>query len=89
VSNDIQEHIIALHERLDRIAPQKIDARTRELLLMLLSDLTRLLGPPPLDSEDHPLTERLEELAVRFDAEHPSVSTAVRQLIDALAQAGI
>jgi phytoene/squalene synthetase len=89
VSQDIQQHIVALHERLAPLDGESLEPRTRELLLVLLSDLTRLLGPPPLDDEEHPLTDRLEELAARFDAEHPSVSNAVRQLIDALAKAGI
>jgi hypothetical protein len=89
VSQDIQQHIVALHERLERLDGRSLEPRTRELLLLLLNDLTRLLGAPPIDDEDHPLTDRLEEIAVRFEAEHPSVGTAVRQLIDALAKAGI
>ena len=89
MSQEIQQHILALHERLERLDNRSLEPRTRELLLMLLNDLTRLLGPPPSDAEDHPLTQRLEEIAVRFEAEHPSVGTAVRQLIDALAKAGI
>jgi hypothetical protein len=89
VSQDIQQHILALHERLERLDNRSLEPRTRELLLLLLNDLTRLLGTSPLDNEDQPLTERLEELAVRFEAEHPSVGNAVRQLIDALSKAGI
>jgi hypothetical protein len=89
VSQDIQQHILALHERLERLDRRFLEPRTRELLLVLLNDLTRLLGAPPIDDEAHPLTDRLEEIAVRFEAEHPSVGTAVRQLIDALSKAGI
>jgi hypothetical protein len=89
VNQDIQQHIASLHERLARLDRAAVDARTRESLLLLLSDLTRLLGTPSLDDEDQPLTERLEGLAVRFEAEHPAVGHAVRQLIDALAKAGI
>lgn len=89
MNQDIQQHIVTLHERLARLDRDDVDARTRELLLLLLSDLTRLLGTPLLDDEDLPLTERLEGIAVRFEAEHPSVGHAVRQLIDALAKAGI
>jgi hypothetical protein len=89
VNQDIQQHIVSLHERLERLDRPAVDARTRELLLLLLSDLTRLLGTPSLDDEDQPLTERLEGLAVRFEADHPSVGEAVRRLIDALAKAGI
>ena len=89
MNQDIQQHIVSLHERLERLDRDALDARTRELLLLLLSDLTRLLGTPSLDDEDRPLTERLEGLAVRFEADHPSVGEAVRRLIDALAKAGI
>jgi len=89
VNQDIQQHILTLHERLERLDRAAIDARTRELLLLLLGDLTRLLGAASIDDEDLPLTERLEGLAVRFEAEHPAVGHAVRQLIDALAKAGI
>lgn len=88
MNQDIQQQITTLHERLARLDRGEIDARTRELLLLLLGDLTRLLGAA-LEDEDQPLTKRLEGLAVRFEAEHPAVGHAVRQLIDALAKAGI
>lgn len=89
MSQDIQQHILALHDKLDRLDSASLEPRTRELLIVLLNDLTRLLGAPSLDDEDRPLTERLEGLAVRFEAEHPAVGEAVRQLLDALAKAGI
>lgn len=89
MSQDIQQHILALHERLERLDRDDVDSRTRDSLMLLLNDLTRLLGAASLDNEEHPLTERLEQLAVNFEAEHPAVGTAVRQLIDALAKAGI
>jgi len=89
VNQDTREHILALHARLERLDREAIDPGTRESLMLLLGDLTRLLGAASLDNENHPLTERLEQLAVSFEAEHPAVGTAVRQLIDALAKAGI
>lgn len=89
MNSDIQQHILALHARLERLDRNAIESGTRESLMLLLGDLTRLLGPASLENEDHPLTERLEQLAVGFEAEHPAVGTAVRQLIDALAKAGI
>jgi len=89
MNEDIQQHIVTLRAHLSRLERDDVDTRTRDLLLLLLSDVTRLLGTPSLDDEDRPLTERLEGLAVRFEAEHPSVGEAVRQLIDALAKAGI
>ncbi|MBM0103619.1 DUF4404 family protein [Steroidobacter sp. S1-65] len=89
MNQDIQQHVLALHARLERLDRDEIDSATRDALMLLLNDLTRLLGAASLDNEDHPLTERLEQLAVSFEAEHPAVGTAVRQLIDALAKAGI
>jgi hypothetical protein len=89
VNQDIRQHILALHARLEHLDRDAIDPDTRESLMLLLGDLTRLLGAASLDNEDHPLTERLEQLAVSFEAEHPDVGTAVRQLIDVLAKAGI
>lgn len=89
MNQDIQQHIVTLHERLERLDRDALDERTRELLLLLLSDLTRLLGAASMGDDDLPLTERLDGLAVRFEAEHPAVGQAVRQLIDALAKAGI
>lgn len=89
VSQDIQQHILALHDKLERLDGGSLEPRTRELLIVLLNDLTRLLGGSSFEDDDQPLTARLEQLAVRFEAEHPAVGTAVRQLIDALAKAGI
>jgi hypothetical protein len=89
VSQDIQQHILALHARLERLERNDIDSGSRDALMLLLNDLTRLLGAASLDNDDHPLTDRLEQLAVNFEADHPAVGTAVRQLIDALAKAGI
>ncbi|WP_157995529.1 DUF4404 family protein [Peristeroidobacter soli] len=89
MNQDIQQHILTLHTRLEQLDRDALDSRTRDSLMLLLNDLTRLLGAASLDNEDHPLTERLEQLAVGFEAEHPAVGTAVRQLIDALAKAGI
>ena len=89
MSQEIQQHILALHARLERLERDEIDPGSRDALMLLLNDLTRLLGAASLDNDDHPLTDRLEQLAVNFEAEHPAVGTAVRQLIDALAKAGI
>jgi hypothetical protein len=88
VNEDLQRQIATLHTSLQRLDRDRIDERTRASLLLLLGDLTRLLGHASMP-EDQPITERLEGLAVQFEAEHPGVGVAVRQLIDALAKAGI
>jgi septal ring factor EnvC (AmiA/AmiB activator) len=63
-------------------AVQKADSETRHALAELQSELTRI-------AEHTSMTERLEELAVRFEADHPAVGTALRQAVDALSKAGI
>src|SRR5690606_41997787 len=93
VSSDLRNKLAELHAELART--NRVDAQSRELLATLADDIARLLGPPAPTSERAESTvrretsERLEELAVQFDAEHPALSTAIRRVIDALAKAGI
>jgi hypothetical protein len=60
------------------------DAETREMLLDLQRQIARIV-----EHHESPMTDRLEEMAVRFEADHPAVGTALRQAIDALSKAGI
>lgn len=76
----LHEHLTALHS---------VDHETRQLLLVLLVDISRLLEPDSVSATENSPVERLESLAVRFDANHPALSAALRQLMDALAKAGI
>ena len=39
--------------------------------------------------DDRPLEERLDALAIQFEAEHPALGTAIRRVVDALGKAGI
>lgn len=92
MNTDLREKLAALHAELART--NAVDPHARELLVTLLDDITRLLGSsshPAQDTgeEDAPLTERLDGLAVQFEAEHPALSTALRRVVDALGKAGI
>jgi hypothetical protein len=83
----LQDQLRTLHTELART--RSVDPQTRELLIALLTDITRLLGQPGTRIEQHSLTARLDELAVQFEAEHPALSNALRQVVDALSNAGI
>jgi Domain of unknown function (DUF4404) len=72
--------IRALSAALHRV--QSADNETRIALAELQIELTRI-------AEHSSVVERLEELAVRFEADHPAVGTALRQAVDALSKAGI
>lgn len=85
---ELRERLASLHAELDKTSA--VDPQSRELLIALLSDITRLLGPSGTSAdEDTSLTERLDELAVQFEAEHPALGTALRQVVDTLGKAGI
>lgn len=85
---DLRERIEALHGDLSQL--EAVDASSRTLLITLLADITRLLEKSGDGTdEDRNLAERLDELAVQFEAEHPSLGNALRRVVDALSKAGI
>lgn len=91
MNSDLRTQLAALHSELARTS--SVDPQSRELLVSILGDITRLLGAGGTSSEaadeDRPLNERLDEVAVQFEAEHPALGTAIRRVVDALAKAGI
>jgi hypothetical protein len=85
---ELRQRIESLHNELGSV--DTIDPQARTLLVTLLSDITRLLEKSASgDTGQHNLAERLDELAVHFEAEHPSLGTALRSVVDALSKAGI
>lgn len=88
MSQDLNKHLEALHTELGRT--HKIDRESRELLVTVLNDISRVLDPSQSNpTDDRSLTERLDEVAVQFEAEHPTLGTAIRRVVDTLAKAGI
>jgi len=74
-----------LHRELGQAG--EIDAETRDLLKQLARDVEDRAGgagatPPPQ-------APAVEEMAVRFESDHPALAAVLRQLVDALAKAGI
>jgi hypothetical protein len=88
MNTDQRLQLSRAHEVLRQI--QSVAPEERELLISMLADITRLLGQPGDDtSANQTLIDRLDELAVHFEAEHPSLGTALRRVLDALGKAGI
>lgn len=88
MSAQLREHVESLHTELS--GTRVIDPEARQALVVLLGDIQRLLDrsrwdEPPAEK----VTERLEALAVGFEAEHPALGTAIRQVVDALGKAGL
>jgi hypothetical protein len=88
VATELKDRLAALHAELARTRSID-DPELRQRLIELLGDITRLLGKPASAGEQHSLIEQLDGLAVQFEAEHPALGTAIRQVVDALAKAGI
>ncbi|HVY24624.1 MAG TPA: DUF4404 family protein [Steroidobacteraceae bacterium] len=83
--SDLKQQLSAIHDTLS--TQQHIDDETRQQLVVLLADITRLLHPDAKSNAS--TTETLESVAARFDVDHPALSGAMRQLLDALVKAGI
>jgi hypothetical protein len=88
VNSDLHKQLQSLHTELSRA--DTIDRDSRDLLVTVLNDISRLIDPSkPNPESERSLTERLDEVAVQFEAEHPKLSTAIRRVVDTLAKAGI
>jgi hypothetical protein len=88
VKTELKDQLAALHAELVRTRSVD-DPELRRRLIELLGDITRLLGKPATAGEHSSLFEQLDALAVRFEADHPALGNAIRQVVDALAKAGI
>jgi hypothetical protein len=88
VATELKDRLAALHAEL--VGTRSIaDPELRQRLIDLLGDITRLLGKPASAGEHHSMIEQLDALAVHFEAEHPALGNAIRQVVDVLAKAGI
>ena len=88
MATELKDRLAALHAELARTRSVD-DPQVRQRLIELLGDITRLLGKPTSAGEHDSLIEQLDALAVRFEADHPSLGNAIRQVVDALGKAGI
>jgi hypothetical protein len=97
--NALRDQLAKLHEELGNM--RRVDPRSNQLLGELLQDIKRLLDQPPIDAPAKQrarfappagatsLPERLENVAVQFEADHPTLAQSVRRLIDLLGKAGL
>lgn len=88
----LRELLVRVRERL--AASGGLDHEARQLLGTVMRDIERALAAHDTAAADaagaaagH--APRLESLAVKFEAGHPALAEALRELIGALARAGI
>ena len=82
----LQKLLTDLHRELS--GATVVDAESRRLLDQVLSDIRELTGRAPGGVPDS-ATEQLQAAALRLEAEHPRLATALGQLGDTLAKLGI
>jgi hypothetical protein len=86
-STDLHALLRQLHVELGRTAA--LDDESRRLLGVVLDDVRRIGGAAAPDGDTHATPGSLEALAVRFEADHPAMAAALRQVADLLGKAGI
>jgi hypothetical protein len=86
---ELQKTLEQLHAELNRATT--VDAPTRELLATLAGDIQRLSEQetPGEASAVEPLADRLQDLMLKFETEHPQLTTVLNQVSSALANLGI
>jgi hypothetical protein len=87
--NTLRERLAKLHAELDDA--HREDPAARQSLRDILPDVKRMVDQPDGDDSriDKTLPDRLERVAVQFEADHPTLAASARRLIDLLSEVGI
>ncbi len=89
----LNEQIRKLHEELANV--RRLEPRSSQLLGEIMSDIKRLTDESsaapasPAAASAVSLPDRLEEIAVQFEADHPTLAASSRRLVDLLGKAGL
>ncbi|MBS0581394.1 MAG: DUF4404 family protein [Proteobacteria bacterium] len=84
-ANDLQDLLRQVREHL---GAGPVDADTRQQLSSLVHDIEHRLGTGVMGGASQ-AEARLESLAVKFEASHPTLAETLRQVIDTLGKAGL
>ena len=94
----LREQLMKLHEELG--VARRIDPRSQQLLGEIMEDIKRLMDQDlrasaaagarsPVRSAAPSLPDRLEKIAVQFEADHPTLAASSRRLVDLLGKVGL
>jgi len=87
--NSLRDLVAKLHGELTEALRE--DPKSGESLRDMMKDINRLIDKPTdLPSSPHgSLPDRLERVAVQFEADHPTLAASARRLGDLLGEVGI
>lgn len=99
----LREQLTKLHEELGNV--RRVDPRSNQLLGEIMQDIKRLMEASPAVTEvaaqlspspaappvaaARSLPDRLEKIAVQFEADHPTLAASSRRLVDLLGKVGL
>lgn len=87
-----KKHLQSIIENLHRelASADSIDEESRVLIQELAQDVEKLAGDTGASDDEHETTAgQLQTAAMRFESEHPKLSMALGEVIDALGRLGI
>ena len=84
---DLTQTLRSLHEELQRA--QRLGPDDRAMLETVLGDIQRLLDSQAAAESGVEHGDALEGAAVRLEAGHPGLASAIRSVLDAIGKAGI
>jgi Domain of unknown function (DUF4404) len=87
--NSLRDLVAKLHGELTEALRE--DPKSSDSLRDMMKDINRLIEKPAdLPSSAHgSLPDRLERVAVQFEANHPTLAASARRLVDLLGEVGI
>jgi Domain of unknown function (DUF4404) len=87
--NSLHDLVAKLHAELTEAL--RADPASREKLSDMMGDINRLIdkGADTPASSQGSLPDRLEGIAVQFEAAHPTLAASARRLVDLLGEVGI
>ena len=91
MNNDRAEHLHALlaelHEALERAEP--VDPSLHEPLHEVLAEIREALEPGETPAAESTLSGRVSDMALHFEASHPTIAGTLNRLTHMLASMGI
>ena len=83
----LRENLTRLHTELESV--ENLDEELHTLLRRVANDIEKVLGEEEPAEEPHPRRAQLDEIALKFEADHPRLASVLGELADTLAKLGI
>lgn len=87
--HNLREHLVKL--RTELTDARHADPASKQSLHDAMQDINRMIDQPPYatSAQDMTLPDRLERIAVQFEAAHPTLAASARRLVVLLGEVGI